>query len=139
LVDPITRQQIDTKADIAGINPIDLPSGATPRSIVVDSRDQYAYIADGKAGDNSIYVLDINPSSSKYHQVTQTITVGAAPSGLRQMAISSDGKKLFVTAPNGFNSLIYVVNIDPKDRPRDPSQNHKKWNQLIGTVTAYEG
>jgi hypothetical protein len=61
LVDPITRQQIDTKADIAGINPIDLPSGATPRSIVVDSRDQYAYIADGKAGGNSIYVLDINP------------------------------------------------------------------------------
>jgi DNA-binding beta-propeller fold protein YncE len=139
LVDPITRQQIDTKADIAGINPIDLPSGATPRSIVVDSRDQYAYIADGKAGGNSIYVLDINPSSSKYHQVTQTITVGAAPSGLRQMAISSDGKKLFVTAPNGLNSRIYVVNIDPKDRPRDPSQNPKKWNQLIGTVTADEG
>ncbi|MEG3967554.1 DNA/RNA non-specific endonuclease [Microcoleus sp. T2B6] len=139
LVDPITRQQIDTKADIAGINPIDLPSGATPRSIVLDSRDQYAYIADGKAGGNSIYVLDINPFSSKYHQVTQTITVGAAPSGLRQMAISSDGKKLFVTAPNGLNSQIYVVNIDPKDRPRDPSQNPRKWNQLIGTVTADEG
>jgi hypothetical protein len=139
LVDPIAREQIDTKADIAGLNPIDLPSGATPRSIVVDSRDQYAYIADGKAGGNSLYVLDINPSSSKYHQVTHTIPVGAAPSGLRQMAISSDGKKLFVTAPNGLNSRIYVVNIDLKDRPRDPSQNPKKWNQLIGTVTADEG
>jgi DNA/RNA endonuclease G (NUC1) len=139
LVDPITRQQIDTKADIAGINPIDLPSGAAPRSIVIDSRDQYAYIADGKAGGNSIYILDINPSSSNYHQVTQTVTVGAAPSGLRQMAISSDGKKLFVTAPNGLSSRIYVVNIDPKDRPRDPSQNPKRWNQLIGTVTADEG
>ncbi len=139
LVDPITRQQIDTKPDIAGINPIDLPSGASPRSIVIDSRDQYAYIADGKAGGNSIYVLDINPFSSKYHQVTQTITVGAAPSGLRQMAISSDGKKLFVTAPNGINSLIYVVNIDPKDRPSDPNQNPRKWNQLIGTVTGDEG
>lgn len=139
LVDPIARQQIDTKPDLAGINPIDLPSGAIRRSIVVDSRDQYAYIADGKAGGNSIYVLDINPSSSKYHKVTQTITVGAAPSGLRQMAISTDGKKLFVTAPAGVNSRIYVVNIDPKDRPRDPSQNPKKWNQLIGTVTADEG
>ena len=139
LVDPITRQQIDTKADVAGLNPIELPSGAAPRSIVLDSRDQYAYIADGKAGGNSIYVLDINPFSSKYHQVTQTITVGAAPSGLRQMAISGDGKKLFVTAPNGINSRIYVVNIDPADRPRDPSQNPKKWNQLIGTVTADEG
>ncbi|WP_333464473.1 YncE family protein, partial [Microcoleus sp. herbarium7] len=139
LVDPITRQQVDTKADVAGMNPIDLPSGASPRSIVVDSRDRYAYIADGKIGGNSIYVLDINPFSSKYHQVTQTITVGAAPSGLRQMAISSDGKKLFVTAPNGINSRIYVVNIDPKDRPSDPSQNPKKWNQLIGNITADEG
>jgi DNA/RNA endonuclease G (NUC1) len=139
LVDPITRQQVDTKPDLAGINPIDLPSGASPRSIVLDSRDQYAYIADGKTGGNSIYVLDINPFSSKYHQVTQTITVGAAPSGLRQMAISSDGKKLFVTAPNGINSLIYVVNIDPKDRPSDPTQNPKKWNQLIGNITADEG
>ncbi|MEG3840583.1 YncE family protein [Microcoleus sp. herbarium14] len=139
LVDPITRQQVDTKADVAGLNPIELPSGASPRSIVLDSRDQYAYIADGKNGGNSIYVLDINPFSSKYHQVTQTITVGAAPSGLRQMAISSDGKKLFVTAPNGINSRIYVVNIDPKDRPRDPTQNPRKWNQLIGTVTGDEG
>jgi len=139
LVDPMTRQQIDTQPNTAGINPINLPSGAEPRSIVIDPRDQYAYIADGKIGGNSIYVLDINPFSSKYHQVTQTITVGAAPSGLRQMAISSDGKKLFVTAPNGINSQIYVVNIDPKDRPRDPSQNPKKWNQLIGTVTADEG
>ncbi|MBE9094429.1 DNA/RNA non-specific endonuclease [Tychonema sp. LEGE 07203] len=139
LVDPITRQQVDTKADVAGLNPIDLPSGATPRSIVIDPRDRYAYIADGKIGSNSIYVLDINPFSSTYHQVTQTITVGAAPNGLRQMAISSDGKKLFVTAPNGANSKIYAVNIDPKDRPSSPGANPQKWNQLIGTIAADEG
>ncbi|MEG4808800.1 beta-propeller fold lactonase family protein [Microcoleus sp. F8-D3] len=139
VVDPMTRQQIDTQPNTAGINPINLPSGAEPRSIIIDPRDQYAYIADGKIGSNSIYVLDINPFSSTYHQVTQTIPVGTAPSGLRQIAISSDGKKLFVTAPNGLNSQIYVVNIDPKDRPSDPSQNPQKWNQLIGTVTADEG
>ncbi|MEG4854765.1 DNA/RNA non-specific endonuclease [Microcoleus sp. B5-D4] len=139
LVDPMTRQQVDTQPNTAGINPINLPSGAEPRSIVLDPRDQYAYIADGKIGSNSIYVLDINPFSSTYHQVTQTIPVGTAPSGLRQIAISSDGKKLFVTAPNGSNSKIYAVNIDPKDRPSDPSQNSKKWNQLIGSITADEG
>ncbi|MEG3851249.1 YncE family protein, partial [Microcoleus sp. herbarium19] len=139
VVDPMTRQQIDTQPNTAGINPINLPSGAEGRSIVIDPRDQYAYIADGKTGGNSIYVLDINPFSSKYHQVTQTITVGAAPSGLRQIALSSDGKKLFVTAPNGSNSKIYAVNIDPKDRPSDPNQNPKKWNQLIGNITADEG
>lgn len=139
VVDPMTRQQVDTQPNTAGINPINLPSGAEARSIVIDPRDQYAYIADGKTGSNSIYVLDINPFSPTYHQVTQTIPVGTAPSGLRQIAISSDGKKLFVTAPNGLNSQIYVVNIDPKDRPSDPSQNPKKWNQLIGNITADEG
>ena len=139
LVDPMTRQQVDTQPNTAGINPINLPSGAEPRSIVIDPRDQYAYIADGKIGSNSIYVLDINPFSSTYHQVTETIPVGTAPNGLRQIAISSDGKKLFVTAPNGSNSKIYAVNIDPKDRPSDPSQNPKKWNQLIGSITADEG
>ncbi|MEG4805795.1 beta-propeller fold lactonase family protein [Microcoleus sp. ARI1-B5] len=139
VVDPMTRQQVDTQPNTAGINSINLPSGAEGRSIVIDPRDEYAYIADGKTGSNSIYVLDINPFSSTYHQVTQTIPVGTAPSGLRQIALSSDGKKLFVTAPNGVNSKIYAVNIDPKDRPRDPSQNPKKWNQLIGSITADEG
>jgi DNA/RNA endonuclease G (NUC1) len=139
VVDPMTRQQIDTQPNTAGINPINLPSGAEGRSIVIDPRDQHAYIADGKIGSNSIYVLDINPFSPTYHQVTQTIPVGTAPSGLRQIALSSDGKKLFVTAPNGSNSKIYTVNIDPKDRPSDPSQNPKKWNQLIGNITADEG
>ncbi len=139
VVDPMTRQQIDTQPNTAGINPINLPSGAEGRSIVIDPRDEYAYIADGKTGSNSIYVLDINPYSPTYHQVTQTIPVGTAPSGLRQIAISSDGKKLFVTAPNGINSKIYAVNIDPKDRPISPGPNPKKWNQLIGSITADEG
>lgn len=139
VVDPMTRQQVDTQPNTAGINPINLPSGSEGRSIVIDPRDQYAYIADGKIGSNSIYVLDINPFSPTYHQITQTIPVGTAPNGLRQIALSSDGKKLFVTAPNGLNSKIYAVNIDPKDRPISPGANPKKWNQLIGTITADEG
>ncbi|MCY7384111.1 MAG: YncE family protein, partial [Microcoleus sp. CAN_BIN18] len=139
VVDTMTRQQVDTQPNTAGINPINLPSGSEPRSIVIDPRDRYAYIADGKIGSNSIYVLDINPFSSTYHQVTQTIPVGTAPAGLRQIALSSDGKKLFVTAPNGANSKIYAVNIDPKDRPISPGANPKKWNQLIGTIAADEG
>ncbi len=139
VVDPMTRQQIDTQPNTAGINPINLPSGSEGRSIAIDPRDQYAYIADGKIGSNSIYVLDINPFSPTYHQVTQTIPVGTAPTGLRQIALSSDGKKLFVTAPNGLNSKIYAVNIDPKDRPISPGANPKKWNQLIGTIAADEG
>jgi len=138
LVDPLVLQQVDTNSQTPDVvDPINLPAGASPLSIVISPRDEYAYIADGKSG--SIYVLDINPFSATYHQVIQTISVNPAPTGLRQMTISSDGRKLFVTAPNlssSSKSQILAVNIDPKDRPRDPNQNLNKWHQQIGAVTA---
>ena len=110
LVDPMVLQQVDTQTDNVGINPINLPSGARPVSIVINSSDEIAYIADGV--NSNIYVLDINPFSATYHQVIQTIVLNnPVASGFRQMAINSDGRKLFVTALNGY---IYVVNIEDR-------------------------
>jgi hypothetical protein len=137
LVDPMVLQQVDTKPLLFGIDPIDLPQGASPRSIAIGIEDDYAYIADGNQG--KIYVLDINPFSETYHQVTQTILVNPAPSGLRQITISSDGRKLFVTAPSFSNSQILVVNIDPEDQPIIPEENPRKWHEQIGAVVADSG
>ncbi|WP_044172758.1 DUF4114 domain-containing protein, partial [Kamptonema formosum] len=134
LVDPIVLQQVDTQPDIPDINPINLPAGAVPWSIVINSRNEYAYIADSARG--NIYILDINPFSETYHQVVQTIAVNPASSGLRKMAISSDGRKLFVTAANGY---IYVINIDGQDRPTAPNQNERKWHEQIGAVLTNNG
>ncbi|MBW4496375.1 MAG: DNA/RNA non-specific endonuclease [Oscillatoria princeps RMCB-10] len=134
LVDPIVLQQVDTQPDIPDINPINLPAGAVPWSIAINSRNEYAYIADSARG--NIYILDINPFSETYHQVVQTIAVNPASSGLRKMAISSDGRKLFVTAANGY---IYVINIDGQDRPTDPNQNARKWHEQIGAVLTNNG
>ena len=137
LVDPMVLQQVDTKPDTPGINPIDLPSGATPRSIAIDPRNQYAYISDGKRG--NIYVLDIDPFSEKYHQVIQTISLSSVTGGLNEIAISSDGRKLFVAAPGSPTSQIFAVNIDPEDQPLDPSENPRKWHQQIGQVNTFAG
>jgi hypothetical protein len=138
LVDPMVLQQVDTKPDTPGINPIDLPSGATPRSIVIGPGDEYAYIADGSRG--KVYILDIDPFSTTYHQIVNTISIdSAAPRGLRSLAISSDGRKLFVTAPGSPNSQIVVINIDPKNRPHDPNQNPHHWHEMIGTVQVGPG
>jgi DNA-binding beta-propeller fold protein YncE len=134
LVDPLVLQQVDTQPDIPDINPIDLPVGAKPWSIVINSRNEYAYIADSARG--NIYILDINTFSETYDQGIQTITVNPASSGLRKMAISSDGRKLFVTAANGY---IYVINIDGQDRPTDPNQNERKWHEQIGAVLTNNG
>jgi DNA-binding beta-propeller fold protein YncE len=143
LVDPMVLQQIDTIAETKDIiDPIKLGVGASPRSIVIDDRNEYAYIADGRMG--VIYVLDINPNSDNYHQVVEKIQVKPAPFGLREMAISSDGRRLFATAPSSLNanavppekSQIIVINIDPKDRTTNPSQNKNNWHKQIGQVEA---
>ncbi|AFZ10858.1 hypothetical protein Osc7112_6762 (plasmid) [Oscillatoria nigro-viridis PCC 7112] len=137
LVDPMVLQQVDTKPDTPGINPIDLPSGATPRSIAIDPRNQYAYISDRKLG--NIYVLDIDPFSEEYHQVIQTISLSSVTGGLNEIAISSDGRKLFAAAPSPLTNQIFAVNIDPEDQPLDPSQNPRKWHQEIGVVNTFAG
>lgn len=50
LVDSMVLGQVDTQPLTPGVNPIDLPIGAAPRSIVISPRDEYAYIADGSKG-----------------------------------------------------------------------------------------
>ncbi|MBE9212302.1 hypothetical protein IQ247_06200 [Plectonema cf. radiosum LEGE 06105] len=103
LIDPMVLQQVDINPQTEDVvDLINLGADASPRSIVIDSRDQYAYIADSRIG--VIYVVDVDSNSDKYHQVVEKIQVKPAPYGLREMAISSDGRRLFVTAPSTVSS-----------------------------------
>lgn len=133
MVDLLARRPVDADASTATVDDINLPSGASPGAISIDPWDNYAYITDSKRG--SIYVLDVNPDSPSYNQVVQTISVNAT-SGLRQIAISSDGHKLFATAADGY---IYAVNIDPEDKPSVPNSNPRKWGEQIGKVLTPTG
>ena len=109
MVDLLARREVDIDASTATVDDIIWPPGASPGAISIDPWDNYACVTDSKLG--SIYVLDINPDSASYNQVVETILVDAT-SGLRQIAISSDGRKLFATAKDGY---IYAVNIYPED------------------------
>ncbi len=133
MVDLLARREVDADDSTATVDDINLPSGASPGAISIDPWDNYAYITDSKRG--SIYVLDINPDSASYNQVVQTISVDTK-SGLRQIAISSDGRKLFATAAD---SNIYAVNIDPEDKPTVPNSNPRKWWEQIGKVLTPTG
>ncbi|MDM9385690.1 PKD domain-containing protein [Chlorogloeopsis sp. ULAP01] len=134
LVDPLFLQQIDTKPETEEIDTIKLPTAASARAIVVDNQDQYAYIADGRVG--VIYVLDINPNSKTYHQVIQNIQIYGAPLGLRELVVSTDGRKLFATAPASgtAKSKIVVVNIDPKDKPEYYQNNLRLWHEQVAAI-----
>ena len=135
MVDLLARREVDVDADASttAVDDIILPPGASPGAISIDPWDNYAYITD--SGKGSIYVLDVNPYSASYNQVVETISVEAT-SGLRQIAISSDGRKLFATAADGY---IYAVNIDPEDQPTVPNSNPRKWWEQIGKVLTPTG
>jgi len=83
----------------------------------------------------NIYVLDINPNSATYHTVVQTIAIDS-PSGLQQLTINSDSRKLFITASD---SNIHVININPLDKPTNSSSNPRKWHQQIGKILTPNG
>ncbi|MEG4866944.1 MULTISPECIES: DNA/RNA non-specific endonuclease [unclassified Microcoleus] len=135
LVDAMVLRQVDTQPNTPGVNPIVLPAGARAKSIVISPRDDYAYIGD--LNQAKIYVLDINPNSATYHKVVETINV-TSPLGLSQLAISSDGRRLFGTGSDNNeqvpNRRIYAINIDSKDRPKDEDSNPRKWHQQIGVI-----
>jgi len=133
MVDLLARREVDADDSTPTVDDILLPSGASPGAITIDPWDNYGYIADSKQG--SIYILDVNPDSAKYNQVVKIISVDAT-SGLRQIAINSDGRKLFATALNG---SIYAINIDPDDKPSQPNSNPRKWRELIGKVATTRG
>uniref|UniRef100_UPI0020C2C6F2 YncE family protein n=1 Tax=Oscillatoria sp. HE19RPO TaxID=2954806 RepID=UPI0020C2C6F2 len=134
LVDLMTLRQVDTNPLTTGeIDPIDLPANAAPGAIAIHPTDKYAYIADSNSG--AVYVLDIDPLSDAYNQVTETISLASATSGVAGIELSPDGRKLFVAAPGFPNSQIIVINTDLADRPSDESANTRLWHEPIGEIS----
>src|SRR4028118_1752613 len=135
VMDLMALREIDTTGETATVDGISLPDGARPQAVVIDPRDNYAYIADQNLP--KIYVLDINPNSATYHTVVNTINV-TSPLGLSQLAISSDGRRLFATGSDNNettrNRNIYAVNIDPADKPSAKGANSRLWHQQIGVI-----
>ena len=135
VVDLMALREIDTTEETATVDAIRLPDGARPQAVVIDSKDNYAYIADQNLP--KIYVLDINPNSTTYHTVVQTINVTSLL-GLSQLAIIRDGRRLFATGSDNneqtSNRHIYAVNIDPADKPSAEGSNERLWHQQIGVI-----
>jgi DNA-binding beta-propeller fold protein YncE len=135
VVDLIALPEIDTTEETATVDAISLADGARPQAVVIDPKDNYAYIADQNRP--YIYVLDINPNSATYHTVVEKITIDS-PLGVSQLAISSDGRRLFATGSDNNeqtpNGRIYAVNIDPADKPSAKGANERLWHQQIGVI-----
>ncbi|MCV3212415.1 lactonase family protein [Plectonema radiosum NIES-515] len=96
--------------DLRGLRPLDInpnedgiqsiklknAAGTAPADIVIHPNQKYAYVADRNKG--QIFVLSINPYSRSFNQHVSTIQLSDAPNGICQMAMNSDGTRLFVTS-----------------------------------------
>ena len=126
------------------ITPIELPPGASPFWVVSDPNDHYLYVSEENATNHisQIYVIDIRPQSPTYHQLVQTIAIDNDEiSGLRGLAISSDGERLYAAAPDrklygggDGEGQIIVINIDPSDQPSKPNNNPRHWREVIAEI-----
>jgi DNA-binding beta-propeller fold protein YncE len=126
VLDAVTLQQIDTGKGL--FDSIYLGQAINPFQIAISPNGRYAFISDGLVG--SVYVLDIDPGSPTYHSF-RTLAL-AVPEGqrgvikprdgLRGLDVTSDGKYLFVAAPNRKSyyadpdsptGAIWKVTVDP--------------------------
>jgi hypothetical protein len=113
--------------------------------MAIDPRDRFIYAAGG----NLLFVVDIRPGSPDYHKL-RTITLAGPVHDLRGLAVSADGRRLYVAAPettlygdNGWyrtnfadrkGGRILVVNVDLADRPAAGAPNARKYLEEIKAI-----
>ena len=146
VVDLMTLQQIDTNPNTPNIvEPIEIPGYAStgniaPYAVTTSSDDRYLYVGDYNS--SVIYIIDIDPNSERYHQLTQTISLGDG-GGVRSLAVNSDGTKLFATVPGRYSQTevgkIYAINIDPAYEPGESEPDNNNYHELIGSIEVEKG
>ena len=113
VIDAVALQQIDVKPDSdepekdksKGVNTIELPAGAKPFEMVIDSSTRRMYVTD--QAKPMIYVIDVDEYSPTYHKALSTISIPDSARGtsalgrigLRGIAISEDDSRIYAASP----------------------------------------
>ncbi|MGE4182848.1 MAG: Ig-like domain-containing protein, partial [Limisphaerales bacterium] len=97
VIDTVALQEVDADPNTFGVQHIRLPLGSRPFDLVAESNSRYLYVSDESS--NTVFVIDIDPFSSEFHQHVRSIPLGPAPLGLRGIALNADESRVFITAP----------------------------------------
>ncbi|MCP5368369.1 MAG: tandem-95 repeat protein, partial [Hyphomicrobiales bacterium] len=146
VIDTFAVQQFDVDFSTPELDSIVIPGDGHVTSLALDPNGQYLYAA----GTGQIYVIDINPGSSRYNQVSSVITGFDAPASGRitDIAVNADGTRLFATVPRTTlfggtaswttggrqGGSVVVINVDNNDRPAAGEANTAYWRQVIGEL-----
>lgn len=132
VIDALALQQIDVDASTPQIDDILLPPGASAFRLAADPKGRFLYVSDERLG--TVYVVGIDPGSTHYHKAENLKTGLAAPHGLRGLAASSSGKRLYVTAPGattfgpGQKAKIWTLAASVSSRPTQTRLSGKSKN-----------
>ncbi len=139
VIDATTLKQVDEDPGTLGNNFIKLPGAADALAVAMSPRGDFLYVAEWGG---AVHVLDVQPDSPNFHQVVQTIQVVTDRNFSGALAVSSDGRRLYVGIAEriGGDGQLAVVNIDPTDKPADAaadlssaSDNPRYWHRVLGT------
>lgn len=97
-----------------------IPVGDQPVAIVIDPAGDFAYVANFNSG--NVSVIDVDPTSSEYHTVVETITAGRNPI---DVAVAPDGSRVAVA--NAGSNDVSLIDSDPTS---------VTYNQVVANVGA---
>ncbi|HNL90093.1 MAG TPA: Ig-like domain-containing protein, partial [Nitrospira sp.] len=160
IVDTVAMREADADPTTFGLNQITLDiDSVTPlpgmAALSCDREGRFLYAVGVGSASNVIYQVDIRPGSPTFNRVVAHIAIAVddAPMGLKGLAVSLDGRRLYASAPRTLltggvggkswydggreEGKIIVLNVDVSDRPADPAtSNPRKWHEIIDTLDA---
>ncbi|MBD2200392.1 MULTISPECIES: CARDB domain-containing protein [Calothrix] len=129
VIDTLALQQVDVNPDTPTIDPINLINsvpGANPNWAITDYDGKYLYVADQIQ--SIIYKIDIQPQSSTYNTLVETIPIEGV-GRINRLAFNSNGTRLYATAttpagqdPRTQRGHIVVINLTT---PRQDNQSDR--------------
>ena len=98
---------------------IALPAGFSCWRLAVDPLNEFVYAA---GNGDTVLVIDIQPDSDRFHEVVHTIQLPHSRWTNDGLAVSPDGRRLYVSTYTKLRleGSIVVIDVDPADRTARP-------------------
>ncbi|MCA9264247.1 MAG: hypothetical protein KDA60_10385, partial [Planctomycetales bacterium] len=132
VVDAMALRQIDANPATSELDYISIPGNPFIHQIATDPASHFLFVAGGAP---TVWVVDIRPNSSSFHQVIRTLNLPDTRRTSSGVAVSPDGTRLLVgTGPGWDSGGIAIFALDPDNEPTSAQPIPEGWGELIEHV-----